>query len=397
MASPKSLILNSPYQRPAFFWREDRGTLALEHRIRERVDAWREAQWPGVTTVTRSLLEHWHERSARLLQDVGDDGEAPPPPKPSTQSESLVSRNALELRWPNVVRIETVVRPTLVVDWAAVEVLELDPAQIPIAAELAPALGGAADLSKLEKIDLELLPEFFRLQRLTFLAARKAFDSLSGGFTGGKELLVFQLIRLVEEFFASPRLSIPSVFHQDPLRKRILISLSIDRVEQHLLRFVTEQNLERVEPVFDEEFPIGSTRNMRTWYTTKVCHPTVRSQSSHMVADSAWEQHAANILETSPLVEAYAKNDHLGFQIYYMWGGAKRRYIPDFLIRLSNGKTLILEVKGEDSEQNRAKVAAMRAWVAGVNTKGGFGVWCCDIAFEMAKIQDILDEHGSSR
>jgi hypothetical protein len=27
-----------------------------------------------------------------------------------------------------------------------------------------------------------------------------------------------------------------------------------------------------------------------------------------------------------------------------------------------------------------------------VNTKGGFGVWCCDIAFEMAKIQDILEE-----
>lgn len=328
-----------------------------------------------------------------IFQDVGDGGEAPPTPKPSTQIESLVSRNALEVRWPNVVRIETVVRPTLVVDWAAVETLELDPAQIPIAAELAPALGGAADLSKLEKIDLELLPESFRLQRLTFLAARKAFDSLGGRFTGGKELLVFQLIRLVEEFFTSPRLSIPSRFHQDPLRKRILISLSIDRVVQHLLRFVTEQNLERVEPVFDEEFPIGSTRNMRTWYTTKVCHPTVRSQISHMVADSAWEQHAANILETSPLVEAYAKNDHLGFQIYYMWGGAKRRYIPDFLIRLTNSKTLILEIKGEDSEQNRAKHGAMRAWVDGVNTKGGFGVWCCDIAFEMAKIQDILAKH----
>jgi type III restriction enzyme len=46
----------------------------------------------------------------------------------------------------------------------------------------------------------------------------------------------------------------------------------------HLLWFVTEQYLERVEPVFDEEFPIGSTRQRRTWYTTRVCHPTVRSQ-----------------------------------------------------------------------------------------------------------------------
>jgi len=331
-----------------------------------------------------------------IFQDVGDGGEAPPPPKPSTQIESLVSRNHLEVRWPNVVRIETVVRPTLVVDWAKVETLELDPAQIPIAAELAPALGGAADLSKVEKIDLEGIPESFRLQRLTFLAARKAFEDLGDRFTGRTELLVFQLIRLAEEFFASPRLAIPSLFHQDPLRKRILISLSIDRVVQHLLRFVTEQNLERIEPVFDEEFPIGSTRNMRTWYTTKVCHPTVRSQISHMVADSAWEQHAANILETSALVEAYAKNEHLGFQVYYMWNGAKRRYIPDFLIRLTNGTTLLLEIKGEHTEQNRAKLAAMRAWVEGVNTKGGFGVWCCDVAYEMAKIQDILHLHGGA-
>lgn len=76
--------------------------------------------------------------------------------------------------------------------------------------------------------------------------------------------------------------------------------------------------------------------------------------------------------------------------------GAKRRYLPDFLIRLTNGKTLVLEIKGEDSEQSRAKLAAMRAWVEGVNTKGGFGAWCYDVAYEMAKIQDILAEHGHS-
>jgi len=331
-----------------------------------------------------------------IFQDIGDGGEPPPPPRPSTQIESLTSRNHLEIRWPNVVRIETIVRPTLVVDWAKVETLSLDPAQIPITAELAPALGSAADLSKIEKIDLEQLPESFRLQRLTFLAARKAFENLGNRFSGKKELLVYQLIRLAEEFFGSDRLSIPSLFHQDPLRKRILIALSIDRIVQHLLRFVTEQNLERIEPVFDEEFPIGSTRNMRTWYTTKVCHPTARSQISHMVADSAWEQYAANIFDSHPLVEAYAKNEHLGFQIYYMWNGAKRRYIPDFLIRLTNGKMLVLEIKGENTDQSRAKHSAMCVWVEGVNAKGGFGVWCSDVAYEMAKIQDILITHGST-
>ncbi len=329
-----------------------------------------------------------------IFQDVGEGGDAPPPPKPSTQIEALATRNHLEIRWPNVVRIETVVRPMLVVDWKKVEPLTLDPAQIPIAAELAPALGGAADLSKVETIDLERIPETFRLQRLMFWAARKGFDSLAGRFGGQTDYLVVQLIRLIEELFDSGLLHIPSRFHSDPLRKRILYALSIDRIVQHLLRYVTDpQNVERLEPIFDEEFPIGSTRGMRTWYTTKVCHPTQRSQISHMVADSAWEQHAANIFETSPHVDAYAKNDHLGFHVYYMWNGARRRYVPDFLVRLTTGKTLVLEIKGEDSEQTRAKSAAMVAWVNGVNSKGGFGVWSCDVVYEMARMQDVIERH----
>ena len=331
-----------------------------------------------------------------IFQDVGEGGDAPPPPKPSTQVESLVERNAFEIRWPNVLRIDTVVRPTLVVDWSNVAQLTIDPAQTPISAEIAPAVGGATDWNKIHVIDLEKLPEEFRLQRLTFKAARKAFDELEKKFKGNREFLVVQLIRLVEEFLASDKIAIPSLFHQEPLRKRILLALNIDSISQHLLRFVIEQNQERLEPVFDEEFPIGSTRAMRTWYTTKVCHPTQRSQISHMVADGSWEQYGANLLETSMLVAAYAKNDHLGFQIYYLWNGARRRYIPDFLIRLSNGKTLVLEIKGEDSEQNRAKRAALDIWVKGVNSKGGFGVWCWDVAFQPAQIHDIVQKYGAA-
>ncbi len=327
-----------------------------------------------------------------VFQDVGGEGEPPPPPKPSTQIESLHERNALEIRWPNVLRVDTVVRAVLTVDWQQVEPLRLDPAQTPISVEIAPALGGATDWGQIIEIDLEQLPDEFRLQRLCFQAARKAFEELSPSFTGSREYLVVQLIRLVEQFMASDLLEIPSLFHQDPLRRRILVSLNIDRVVQHLLRFVTEQNRERIEPVFDEETPIGSTRQMRTWYTTKPCQTTAKSQISHVVVDSAWEAHAANVFESTHAVQlsAYAKNDHLGFQVYYLWNGARRRFVPDFLIRLSSGKVLILEIKGEDSPQNRAKRDALDAWVRGVNEKGGFGVWAWDVAFEPAQIQDII-------
>jgi type III restriction enzyme len=65
-----------------------------------------------------------------------------------------------------------------------------------------------------------------------------------------------------------------------------------------------------------------------------------------VVGDASWEQYAANIFEKSYAVLSYAKNDHLGFQIFYLWAGSRRRYVPDFLVRLSNGKTLVLEIKG---------------------------------------------------
>jgi type III restriction enzyme len=166
------------------------------------------------------------------------------------------------------------------------------------------------------------------------------------------------------------------------------------RSESLEMRHVEQQNRERLEPVFDEEQPIGSTRAMRTWYTTKTCHATQKSQISHMLVDSAWEQHAANLPEMDSRVVAYAKNDHLGCAISYLWNGVRRRYLPDFLIQLVNGKTLVLEIKGEDSEQNRAKRAALDDWVQAVNAKGGFGLWCWDVAFAPAKMQDILNLHA---
>ena len=330
-----------------------------------------------------------------IFQDVGDDGKPPPPPKPSTQIESIADRAELEIAWPNVLRVDVVARPALTIDWSQMPPLKIDPALVHVSADLAPALGGAADLSKAVSIDLEALPEEFRLQRLLFLAARKALASLEHGFAGGRELLIQQLVRLVEQFFNSDQLEIPSLFHQDPLRKRVLIALSIDVVVQHVVAQIQQQNTERLEPVFDPEFPIGSTRLMRTWYSTKPCLETGKSQISHAVADSTWEHYTASLLEQRPEVVAYAKNDHLGFQIYYLWRGSKRRFLPDFVIRLANGKFMVLEIKGEDSDQNRSKRLALDAWVCAVNARGGFGAWCWDVVKgEPSRLIDVITHHA---
>ncbi len=147
--------------------------------------------------------------------------------------------------------------------------------------------------------------------------------------------------------------------------------------------------------MFDPEFPIGSTRMMRTWYSTKLCLETTKSQISHAVVDSTWEHYTAQVLEKRQEVAAYAKNDHLGFQLLYLWRGSRRKFVPDFLIQLANGKRLVLEIKGEDSDQNRTKRMALDAWVRAVNERGGFGTWCWDVVKnEPSLVDDVISHHA---
>src|SRR6185369_11097400 len=67
-----------------------------------------------------------------VFQDVGEGGEAPPPPKRATQIEARQDGKDYEITWPNVLRVDTVLRPVLAVDWTKVEPFVIDPAQIPM-------------------------------------------------------------------------------------------------------------------------------------------------------------------------------------------------------------------------------------------------------------------------
>jgi type III restriction enzyme len=329
-----------------------------------------------------------------IFQDVGEGGEPPPPPKPSTQIEVVPGRNSYEIRWPNVLRVESVLRPTLVMDWEKMEPLNLDPMQTPIHAEIAPALTGYAILAKASEIDLEKAAGEFRLQNLIFRAARKLYLQSADAFTGPKQFLAVQLIKIVEEFLNSNKLHIPSLWHQDPIRRQILIALNMDTVVGHVSRFVHLQNTEKLMVCFDQENPIGSTGFMRTWYTTKHCFPACKSQISHVVYDSTWEKAVADLCEREEKVQGWAKNDHLNLKIRYLYRGASRNFIPDYLIRFTNGKTLVLEVKGQDSEQNKAKRAAMHTWIEAVNEQGGFGKWSFEVVLEPSRIRDMVMVHA---
>ena len=144
-----------------------------------------------------------------IFQDVSEGGETPPPPKPSVRIEVEPGRNHLEIRWPNVDRIDNVLKPELVMDWQNVPALTLDPAQTPLNADIAPSLTGSPNLAMATEIALEKAVEDFRLQHLTFRAARKLCSPRLP--SGDKQYLAVQLIRLVERFLDSDKLDIPSL------------------------------------------------------------------------------------------------------------------------------------------------------------------------------------------
>ncbi len=315
----------------------------------------------------------------------------PPPPTPKTLVEPDPAKAQFEIRWPNVIRIECVVQPILRVDWQKVNPLYLDAAQTVRIVELAPLLDGKPDFMRISRIDLERLALEFRLQRIVFETARDVFNQMQPSWKGCREILLAQLVRLIEEFLRSGRIVIvPQVVNQDPLLCRLMLTLNMSRIVQHIWHAIRQENSERLEPVFDHEHPIRSTGEMRPWYTGKPCHPTKKSHINVCVYDSTWEASEGFVLDESPQVAAWVKNDHLGFEILYVYRGIVRKYRPDFLVRLANGHMLVLETKGRRTQEDAVKIAALQEWVAAVNSHGGFGTWRSAEARTPAEIKDVL-------
>jgi type III restriction enzyme len=332
-----------------------------------------------------------------LPHEGGEDG-PPPPPTPKTAVEPDPAKAAFAIQWPNVVRIERVFQPTLTLDWTKARPLELDAAQPAQVAELAPILEGKPDVTKISRIKLERLAREFRTQRIIFETARDVFDQMKHTWQGSRGLLLAQLVRIVEQFICSDKITIsPPLFYQDELRRRLIITLNMSRVVQHVWEAVRQENTERLTPIFDRDHPIRSTGDMRTWYTGKPCERTKKSHINVCVYDSTWEASDAFVLDDSEAVAAWVKNDHLGFEVLYVYRGVVRKYRPDFIVRLKNGEYLVLETKGQDTEQDQVKRRYLDEWTQAVNAHGGFGHWRWAVAHHPGDIRDVLMQRKDAK
>lgn len=331
-----------------------------------------------------------------FLPHESDEQGTPPTTPPKTQVEALKERSEYEIRWPNIIRLDRVFKPQLTVDLDKIDTLELNAADTRLRADLAPIIDGKTDLTKCTEIDLQKLDAELRMQRIVFEASGQVYDLMKTSWQNEatKFALLGQVIRLVEEYLKSGAIVInPPLFNTDPVRQRIIYMMNMNKIVQHLWSFIKLEQTEKIAPIFDPNKKIRSTADMPTWFTSKPCHITKTSQISHCVFDSAWEATESYVIEKNPHVTAWAKNDHLGFEILYIFDGVVRKYLPDFLIRLDNRKTLILETKGQETRRDKEKRKALSEWVAAVNSLGEYGEWCNDVSYNIADVEGIIAKY----
>ena len=79
------------------------------------------------------------------------------------------------------------------------------------------------------------------------------------------------------------------------------------------------------------------------------------------------------------------------FTIPYEFEGMKHHYTPDFVAAVSDEPqrlTLIVELKGRETEQDRQKHQAARRWCSAVNNWGRLGRW----EFHVCRSQHMVSQ-----
>jgi type III restriction enzyme len=137
-----------------------------------------------------------------------------------------------------------------------------------------------------------------------------------------------------------------------------------------------------IQVVLDPYNPEGSTMHVN-FYTSKALRWQTDSRKCHInwaVLDSNWEGEFCRVVESHPQVHSYVKNQGLGFEVPYRYGSLAKRYIPDYIVRIDDGKgdllNLVVEIKGYRGEDAKIKKQTMDTyWIPGVNHAGTFGRW----------------------
>ncbi|HEY6138111.1 MAG TPA: DEAD/DEAH box helicase family protein [Thermoanaerobaculia bacterium] len=314
---------------------------------------------------------------------------APPEDRPRNEVKALPEREHLRISFPIVEGYVTDLRRNRIrCDVARVEPLKLDPWTTPTAAFVRPQVGyqigniSAQAGFGFTEVNRDEYYASVHPQEIRFVIAREIVRALTETADPKKESLktesratLFpQVLKIVEQY-VEERVDLngqhPAEIGLDVYARKI-VALLTTAIEPDAAAAAA-----RVLPRLNRYKPIGSTDHVH-FKTVKPVQATQASPVSHVAADTtSWEQAAAFQLEKLALegvVESYVRNDHLEFSVPYDFDGG-HVYEPDFLLKLQDGLTILLEVKGFERPDTGLKNQATCRWVEAVNNWGRLGRW----------------------
>ena len=319
-----------------------------------------------------------------------EPGEKPSPPEgPKHEVMALPERRAFEIRFPVVEGyVVSLQRNRVACDVESMEWTTLDPTTTPVAAFVQPQVGykigqpGAYGGFGFEEVDRQTYYNNVHPQTIAFQIALEVTRQLIHA-TGAdaprrrvhRVALFPQVLQIVQQYVGT-RVRFNGLHPCE-----IGLQTYAQRIAGLLAAAITPDDARGERPLLprlNRYEPIGSTARVHF----KTVRPVQATQASHLnfvACDTDnWEQAATFQLErlaAAGVVDYYARNDHLEFNIPYEYYGESHAYEPDFIVRLKSGVQVVLEIKGRSDARTAAKHEAARRWMSAVNRWGRLGEW----------------------
>lgn len=304
---------------------------------------------------------------------------APPQPPRETIHVKAVrpDRDLLEIRFPRVVgyRVE-LPEERLTAKFNDDSVMVLTPDLVGATeTRNSGIIGERADLNLVHTGDVR--PSQVLYELVSHLVLTKYRDS-----NGEPQLHLFgQLKRIAREWLDS-YLVCKGGTYPAQLRYKMLADMACERITAGIVnKFVGERP---IVATLDPYNPIGSTTHVN-FHTSKRDRWETDSRRSHInwvILDSDWEGEFCRVAESHPRVRSYVKNHSLGLEVPYRYGSEMRKYLPDFIVQVDDGRgdddllRLIVEIKGYRREDAKEKKLTMDTyWIPGVNYSKKYGRW----------------------
>lgn len=235
-------------------------------------------------------------------------------------------------------------------------------------------------------LNLEHLREMRRSSLLFHLTQRLLYTKWRDPGDEPKLHLFGQLKRITKQWLDN-HLVCKGDTHPAQLMYQALADMACERITRGITQHFADQR--PIKAILDPYNPTGTT-NFVNFNTSKIDRWETKSTKCHVnwvILDSDWEGEFCRVVEDHPKVVAYVKNHNLGFEVPYKHGPESRKYIPDFIVLVDDGRPphadgtpdllqLVIEIKGFRGEDVSDKSGTMDAyWVPGVNNLKTYGRW----------------------